>query len=112
MSTRSLRARLERLQARAGEHYVIGQDWDRDRNRRQQLHRLKLNPGLTEAQTAELVALENEDRVSSRAWQLLFKRFETGLTDAERAEYAELQGYFPIDPDKIAELFDLGAAEQ
>jgi len=49
---------LERLQARAGERYIIGQDRDRDRKRREQLVRLKLNPGLTDAQTAELAGLD------------------------------------------------------
>jgi len=49
---------LERLQARAGTHYVIGQDRDRDRKRREQLFRLKLNSGLTDAQTAELAELD------------------------------------------------------
>ncbi len=58
MSIRSLNARLERLQARAGTHYVIGQDRDRDRKRREQLFRLKLNSGLTDAQTAELAELD------------------------------------------------------
>jgi len=58
VSIRSLNARLERLQARAGTHYVIGQDRDRDRKRREQLFRLKLNSGLTDAQTAELAELD------------------------------------------------------
>jgi hypothetical protein len=58
VSIRSLNARLERLQARAGAHYVIGQDRDRDRKRREQLFRLKLNSGLTDVQTAELAGLD------------------------------------------------------
>jgi len=49
---------LERLQAHAGARYVIGQDRDRDRKRREQLFRLKLNSGLTDAQTAELAGLD------------------------------------------------------
>ena len=57
MSIRNLRARLERLQARAGARYVIGQHQDRDRKRREELVRLKLNPGLTNAQTAEMAKL-------------------------------------------------------
>jgi hypothetical protein len=117
MSTRTLRARLERLQAGADDGYVVGQDRNRDRKRRQQLFYLKLNPGLTEAQTAELVALdasfENEDRDARRSWELLFKEFKTGLTGAEQIEYNELKERYPPDPNdpfrkrnrEMAELF-------
>jgi hypothetical protein len=77
------------------------------------LRRLKLNPGLTKAETAELAALdasfENEDRDSRRPWELFCKQFESGLTDAERIEYAELQERFPADPNEpfreMAEFF-------
>jgi hypothetical protein len=89
----------------------------RDRKRREELFYLKLNPGLTEAQTAELAALdaslENEDRDPRRIWELLFKEFETGLTDAEQIEYNQLQDRYPPDPNdhmrkrdrEMAELF-------
>jgi hypothetical protein len=107
VSIRSLRARLERLQARAGPRYVIGQDRDRDRNRRQELRRLKLNPGLSEAEAAELAALdasfENEDRDIRRKRELFYReRFGLGgprLTDAERIEYAELRERYPPNPN-------------
>jgi hypothetical protein len=117
VSIRSIRARLEHLQAHAGEHYIIGQDRHRDRKRRQQLFYLKLNPGLTEAQTAELAALdasfENEDRDSRRSWELLFKELEIGLTGSEQIEYNELKERYPPDPNdptikrgrEMAELF-------
>jgi hypothetical protein len=117
VSIRSLSARLERLQARAGEHYVIGQDRYRDRRRRTELFYLKLNPGLTEAQAVELAALdasfENEDRDSGRRWELFAKGFETRLTEAEKIEYNELQERYPPDPNdpltktnrEMAELF-------
>jgi hypothetical protein len=104
VSIRSLRARLERLQARAGTRYVIGQDRDRDRKRREQLRRLKLSPGLTNAQTAELAGLdasfEQEDRDFRRKSELWYKyKFGGGLADAERIEYAELQERYPPNPN-------------
>lgn len=104
MSIRSLRARLERLQARAGTRYVIGQDRDRDRKRREQLRRLKLSPGLTNAQTAELAGLdasfEQEDRDFRRKRELYYKsKFGGGLTEAERIEYAALRERYPPNPN-------------
>jgi hypothetical protein len=109
VSIRRLRARLERLQARAGARYVIGQDRDRDRKHREQLLRLKLNPGLTASQTAELAGLdtsfEQEDRDSRRRSELFYRdlisRFSSGpaLTDAERIEYAELRERYPPNPN-------------
>ena len=105
MSIRSLQTRLQRLQARAGSRHVIGQDRDRDRKRREELRRLKLNPGLTKAETAELAALdasfEREDRDTRRRGELFYKeRYGgTGLTDAERIEYAELRERYPPNPN-------------
>ena len=105
MSIRSLQTRLQHLQARAGSRHVIGQDRDRDRKRREELRRLKLNPGLTKAETAELAALdasfESEDRDTRRRWELFYKeRYGgTGLTDAERIEYAELRERYPPNPN-------------
>ncbi len=105
MSIRSLQTRLQRLQARAGSRHVIGQDRDRDRKRREELRRLKLNPGLTKAETAELAALdasfEREDRDTRRRSELFYKeRYGgTGLTDAERIEYAELRERYPPNPN-------------
>jgi hypothetical protein len=96
---------LQRLQARAGSRHVIGQDRDRDRKRREELRRLKLNPGLTKAETAEMAALdasfESEDRDTRRRWELFYKeRYGvTGLTDAERIEYAELRERYPPNPN-------------
>jgi len=93
VSSRSLRARLELLQARAGARYVIGQDPDRDRKRPVELCRLKLDPGLTDAQTAEKAKLdafyEKEDRDSRRRSELPFEKLYSRLgfpapTDAER----------------------------
>ena len=84
MSIRSLNARLERLQMRAGAHYVIGQDRDRDRKRREQLFRLKLNSGLTDAQTAELAELDasfaQEDRDHRRRRELWTKINSAGAS--------------------------------
>jgi len=100
---------LERLQAGAGDGYVIGQDRDRDRKRREELRRLKLSPGLTDAQAAEMAEFdafyEKEDRDSRRRSQLFYKdlnsRFSSSpaLTDAERIEYAELKERYPPDPN-------------
>jgi len=99
VSTRSLLALLERLQARAGARYVIGQDRDRDRKRRQELFSLKLYPGLTDAQIAERAAFdkfyEEEDRDRRRQSELHYKNLWSrigggpAVTDAERNEYAE-----------------------
>jgi hypothetical protein len=105
VTTRTLRARLGRLQARAGDGYVIGQDRDRDRKRREQLRRLKLSPGLTDAQTTELARLDacfaQEDRDHRHKSELWYKdKFgPDGLTDAERIEYAELQERYPPNPN-------------
>ena len=104
MSIPSLRARLERLEARAGGRYVIGQDRHLDRKRREELRRLKLSPGLTNAQAAELAeldsAFEQEDRDHCRRRELWYKdKFGGGLTDAERIEYAELQERYPPNPN-------------
>jgi L-ribulose-5-phosphate 3-epimerase UlaE len=61
---------LERLQARAGARYVIGQDRDRDRKRREELFRLRRSNDLTAAQIAEMaefdIFYEKEDRESRR----------------------------------------------
>jgi hypothetical protein len=69
------------------------------------LRRLKVNPGLTKAETAELAALdasfESEDRDTRRRSELFYKeRYGgTGLTDAERIEYAELRERYPPNPN-------------
>ena len=105
MRIRSLQTRLQRLQARAGSRHVVGQDRDRDRKRREELRRLKVNTGLTKAETAELAevdaAFEQEDRDSRRRWELWNKdKFGAdGLTDAERIEYAELRERYPPNPN-------------
>jgi hypothetical protein len=104
VSIRRYHARLERLQARAGARYVIGQDRNRDRKRREELFRLRLNPGLSDAQTAELARLdasfEQQDRDYRRKWELYDKdKFGADLTDAERIEYAELRERYPPNPN-------------
>jgi hypothetical protein len=108
VSIRSLRARLDRLEARVGARYVIGQDRDRDRKRRQELFRLKLNSGLTDAQTAEMAKLdafyEIEDRDRRRERELFYKQLNSriggpALTDEERKEHAELRDRYPPDPE-------------
>jgi hypothetical protein len=73
------------------------------------LRRLKLSPGLSDAQTAELAGLdasfEQEDRDSRRRSELFYRelisRFSGGpaLTDAERIEYAELRERYPPNPN-------------
>jgi hypothetical protein len=104
MSTRSLRARLERLQDQAGTRYVIGQDRHRDRKRRVELSHRRLNPGLTDAETAEMAELDGslaqEDRDTRRRQELLFKPYFQGpLTEEERIEYARLKERYPPDPN-------------
>jgi hypothetical protein len=91
---------LERLEARTVARYVIGEDRDRDRKRRDELSRLKLCPGLTEAQVAEKAAFdkfyEKADRDGRRQSELpyakLWSRLNGGpaLTDAELKERDEL----------------------
>jgi hypothetical protein len=69
------------------------------------LLRLKLTPGLTNAQAAEKAELdafyEKEDRDYRRKSELLYKNILTGLTDAERIEYAELQERYPPNPNRL-----------
>jgi len=107
VSIRSLHARLERLQASTGESYIIGQDRDRDRKRRRELSRLKLYPGLTDAETAEMAKLDKfyeiEDRDRRRERELFYKQLNSrcggpALTDEERKEHAELRNRNPPDP--------------
>ena len=103
MSARSLRARVERLQAQAGTRHVIGQDRHRDRKRRVELFYRRLNPGLTDAETAEMAELDGslaqEDRDTCRRHELLFKPFLQGpLTEEERIELAKLKERYPADP--------------
>jgi hypothetical protein len=107
-----------------GARYVIGQDRDRDRKRREELSRLKLHPGLTDAQTAEKAKFdafyEKEDRDSRRRSELFYKNLLSrhggpALTEGERNEYAELRDRYPPDPKtenpKYKELAALLRAE-
>jgi hypothetical protein len=102
VSTRSLRARLNRLRLSALS--VIGQDRERDRQRRYVLQLSRAT--LTRLEQAELrqldLAFEEEDRDGNRRFELSLK--ESGrdahpLTEAEHAELAELDKRYPPDPN-------------
>jgi hypothetical protein len=104
VSTRSLRARLDRLMPSALS--VIGQDRDRDRRRRYELFCRKICPieGLTRLEEAEYAQLEasfqEEDRDRDRRFELNMKEFKREpLTDAEQAELVELDKRYPPDPN-------------
>jgi hypothetical protein len=119
---------LERLEARAGARYVIGEDLERDRKRREELSRLNLYPGLTDAQIAEKAAFdkfyEKEDRDRRRCSELHYKNLWShigggpALTDAERKEHAELRERCPPNPlsprfrELAAELRAIARGEQ
>jgi hypothetical protein len=102
MSTKQLRARLDRLAAwvRPG----VGRDPDRDRRRREELRIRKLDPGgLTSAEEIEYAQLDalfqEEDRDRDRRLELAWNEFEgQELTDAERLELAEIEKRLPPDP--------------
>jgi hypothetical protein len=91
MTIRSLRARVERLEAQAAERYVIGQD--RDRKRWQELRSRSYHPGLTEEEAAEKAKLEasfaGENREGRAPYELLYKSLTGTLTPEEEIEYAE-----------------------
>ena len=100
MSTRSLRARLDRLKQFA--IHEIGKDRDRDRRRRNELFSRTYSPGLTlreEAEYAQLRAsFEDERRKAGGGSDLIIKKLRgEPLTDAERAELAK-SATRPIDP--------------
>jgi hypothetical protein len=104
VSTRSLRARLDRL--RLPVLPVIGQDRNRDRRRRHELFCRKICPieGLTRLEEAEYAQLEasfqEEDRDRDRRFELRMKEFKREpLTDAEQAELAGLVKRYPPDPN-------------
>jgi hypothetical protein len=104
VSTRSLRARLDRLRLPAVS--VIGQDRHRDRRRRHELFCRKICPieGLTRLEEAEYAQLEasfqEEDRDRGRWFELGMKEFKREpLTDAEQAELVEFAKRYPPDPN-------------
>ena len=76
MTARQLRARLDRLPQPPT--WVIGEDRNRDRKRREELRGRKLSPtGLTELENAEYLKLEvhEEDRDHDRLSELSWKEF-------------------------------------
>jgi hypothetical protein len=91
MSIRSNRARLERLETRAGARYVIGQDRERDRKRWQELR--SRHSGFTEEEAVEKAKLEasfsGENREGRAPYELLSKSLAGTLTPEEEIEYAE-----------------------
>ena len=109
MSTRSLRARLDRLKQFAIPE--IGKDRDRDRRRRDELFSRTYSPGLTlreEAEYAQLRAsFEGEDRQKPNSVDAFRRHLRGELTDAEKAKLAE-----PPDPNNplAASILALRAA--
>jgi hypothetical protein len=98
LSTRRLRARLERL---APAFSGPGEDWDRDRRRYEELSARKLEPGgLTHSEEVEFSKLDalykDLDRWEERFWK---KWFNEPLTEEETREYAELDA--ATDGDEV-----------
>jgi hypothetical protein len=91
MTIRSLRARLERLEAQAP--YVIGQDPERDRKRWEELRSRSYHPGLSKEEAAEKAKLEasfvGENRGGRAPYELLYKHLCGTLTPEEEIEYAK-----------------------
>lgn len=78
MTTRRLRARLDRLAPSVVPQ--LGQDRDRDRQRRDELfHRKLVSAGITDREQAELLGLQalflDEDRDRPRLLELELKQF-------------------------------------
>jgi hypothetical protein len=81
---------------------VIGQDRNRDRQRRYVLWLSRAN--LTRLEQSELrqldASFEEEDRDRDRRFELSMKEFKREpLTDAEQAELVELDKRYPPDPN-------------
>jgi len=118
MSIRSLRARLGRLEGRAGAG-CVGEDRDRCR-RREKLVYPGLQRGLAAGETAEKPVpdsyLEKDDREGRRRFNLLIRSYLRPLTEEEQTEYAELLKRTPPNPNpqfrRTAELFAAAARKR
>ena len=110
MSTRRLRARLDRL---APSSNVPGEDRNRDRRRYEELGSRKLKPGrLTDLEEVEFSKLDALFKDLTRWEELLSKEcFNGSLTEEEAREYAELNARLPSHPssyevqDDYADIF-------
>jgi hypothetical protein len=107
MTTRQLRARLERLAPTVST--VLTEDRDAGRRRREELFYRKLTPaGVTEAERQELAELNarfaDEDRDRNRLMELVLRDFMAThvghgpLTDLECAELSALEEKYPPTP--------------
>ncbi|MGA7391822.1 MAG: hypothetical protein WBW78_04140, partial [Terrimicrobiaceae bacterium] len=94
MSTRRLRARLDRL---APAFSGPGEDRDRDRRRYEQLRQRQLQPGgLTHSEEVEFSKLDALFKDLARWEELLWKECCYGpLAEEEAREYAELNARLP-----------------
>lgn len=97
MSTRRLRARLERLEPTFS---APGEDRDRDRRRYEELGSRRLKPGgLTHSEEVEFSKLDALFKDLARWEELLWKECCYGpLTEEEAREYAELNARLPSHP--------------
>jgi hypothetical protein len=108
-----LRARLDRLEQ--SKVQAIGEDRARDEERREQLFRLKLRPGLSKSEEAEYARLNElfreRDKRRNRRDELSLLPFTANreLTAAEKIELEPLNREFPplarID-DPLAKSLD------
>ena len=105
MTTRQLRARLERLAPAAS---ALPEDRDARRRRREELRYRKHAPaGITEPERQELAKLDtffaDEDEDRNRRLELVMKDFEATLgreqlSEFERAELTTLEKKYPPTP--------------
>ena len=88
MSTRRLRARLERLEPAFS---APGEDRDRDRRRYEELGSRKLKPGgLTHSEEVEFSKLDALYKDLDRWEELFWKKWSNKLTEEEAREFTEL----------------------
>ena len=104
MSTRRLRARLERLEASLS---VPEEDRDRDRRRYEELNARKLEPGgLTHSEEVEFSKLDALFKDLDRWEELFWKKCSNKLTEEEAREYTELDARYPDEgQDDYEDIF-------
>jgi uncharacterized protein YnzC (UPF0291/DUF896 family) len=93
LSTRRLRARLDRLAPFAS---APEEGLDRDRRRYEQLSARKLKPGgLTDSEEVEFSKLDALYKDLDRWEELFWKKWSNKLTEEEAREFTELDARYP-----------------